>query len=66
MDEYGFERPDDFDYGAYESFMSEYLRVLARRAAKWEKFVDPDQKVKKSFKGLIYDSSSNGNTDPKP
>lgn len=54
VDEYGFERPDDFDYGAYESFMSEYLRVLARRAAKWEKFVDPDQKVKKSFKVKRY------------
>lgn len=53
VDEYGFERPDDFDYESYEKFMSQYLRVLARRAAKWEKVVDPEHKVKKSFKGLI-------------
>ncbi|XP_065055708.1 growth hormone-regulated TBC protein 1-A-like [Rhopilema esculentum] len=39
IDQYGFERPDDFDYDSYEAFMSAYLRVLARRAAKWEKLL---------------------------
>ena len=39
VDQYGFERPADFDKDSYESFMSEYLSVLARRAAKWEKLL---------------------------
>lgn len=35
VDEYGFERGDDFDYKSYELFMSIYLKVLARRSKKW-------------------------------
>ncbi|XP_039296162.1 growth hormone-regulated TBC protein 1 [Nilaparvata lugens] len=35
VDEYGFERPSDFDYESYEDFMSQYLKVLAKRAKKW-------------------------------
>ncbi|KZS20994.1 Growth hormone-regulated TBC protein 1-A [Daphnia magna] len=35
VDEYGFERPDDFDYKAYEAFMSRYMAILARRAIRW-------------------------------
>lgn len=35
MDEYGFERPDDFDYKAYETFMSRYMVVLTRRSMRW-------------------------------
>ncbi|XP_036760695.2 growth hormone-regulated TBC protein 1 isoform X4 [Manis pentadactyla] len=34
-DPYGFERPADFDYAAYEEFSSAYLVVLTRRAARW-------------------------------
>lgn len=35
MDEYGFERPDNFNYEAYDYFMSRYMRILARRAQRW-------------------------------
>lgn len=38
-DEYGFIRPDDFDYSLHEEFMSQYLRVLVRRGQKWEKIL---------------------------
>lgn len=40
VDEYGFERPRDFDYETYEDFMSEYLKVLAKMARKWAKIID--------------------------
>ncbi|KAK3922961.1 Growth hormone-regulated TBC protein 1-A [Frankliniella fusca] len=39
VDEYGFERGDDFNYEAYEEFMSEYLPVLARRSRKWARLM---------------------------
>lgn len=39
IDQYGFERPSDFDFDSYENFMSQYLRVLVRRAAKWDKLL---------------------------
>lgn len=51
MDEYGFEREDGFDYETYEKFMSEYLVVLAKRAIKWDKVVDPQHRTRKSIKG---------------
>ncbi|XP_050309866.1 growth hormone-regulated TBC protein 1-A-like [Anthonomus grandis grandis] len=35
VDEYGFERPEDFDYEKYDSFMSQYMRTLTRRALRW-------------------------------
>ena len=38
-DEYGFIRPEDFDYETHEEFMSSYLRVLVRRGQKWEKLL---------------------------
>lgn len=34
-DEYGFERPADFDYETYDAFMSQYMRVLTKRAQRW-------------------------------
>ena len=52
VDQYGFEREDDFDYETYERFMSEYLVVLTRRAVKWEKVVDPQHRTRKSIKGI--------------
>lgn len=36
VDEYGFKRPENFDYKTYEGFMSNYLRTLAKRRKKWE------------------------------
>ena len=39
IDEYGFERPDDFDYKSYEVFMSHYMTVLTRRAMRWDRIL---------------------------
>ncbi|KAL9963401.1 hypothetical protein ACROYT_G026911 [Oculina patagonica] len=48
VDEYGFHRPDDFDYSSYQEFMSSYLRILARRASRWDGFMRGVNKVRKS------------------
>lgn len=50
VDGYGFERPDEFDEKSYEEFMSTYLMVLARRAARWRPLVVGQEKVPKSAK----------------
>ncbi|KAF4521488.1 hypothetical protein B566_EDAN001786 [Ephemera danica] len=47
IDEYGFERPDDFDYKTYEDFMSTYLGVLARRARKWAALIGDKRTIKR-------------------
>ena len=39
IDQYGFVRPEDFDYKEYEKFMSEYSIVLTRRRKKWDTLV---------------------------
>lgn len=39
IDEYGFKRSENFDYQMYERFMSDYLKVLAKRQQKWEEFL---------------------------
>lgn len=41
VDEYGFKRPDNFDYKSYEAFMSSYLKTLAKRRIKWETIMQP-------------------------
>ena len=48
MDEYGFERPNDFDYESYEEFISSYLKVLARRAKKWRELLGDNKSVKRN------------------
>ncbi|CAH1957022.1 unnamed protein product [Acanthoscelides obtectus] len=35
VDEYGFERSENFNYESYDAFMSDYMRVLTRRAQRW-------------------------------
>ncbi|VEN56373.1 unnamed protein product [Callosobruchus maculatus] len=35
VDEYGFERPENFNYESYDAFMSEYMGILTRRAQRW-------------------------------
>ena len=50
VDSYGFERSEDFDEQAYEEFMSSYLMVLARRAARWRPLVVGKEKVPRSRK----------------
>lgn len=49
MDEYGFERPHDFDYETYEEFMSEYLKVLAKMAKKWAKIIGEGKSLQRSI-----------------
>lgn len=49
MDEYGFERPEDFDYASYERFMSVYLKVLARRSKKWSEMLGDGKSLKRSL-----------------
>ena len=44
IDEYGFKRPEDFDYHTYDNFMTEYLPVLVRRGHKWEKILSKGTK----------------------
>ncbi|XP_075235859.1 growth hormone-regulated TBC protein 1-like isoform X2 [Lycorma delicatula] len=48
VDEYGFERPPDFDYISYEDFMSEYLKVLAKRAKKWSDLLGNGRSIMKN------------------
>ncbi|XP_075144934.1 growth hormone-regulated TBC protein 1-A [Haematobia irritans] len=40
VDEYGFKRPETFDYKNYEQFMSSYLKTLAKRRKKWETILE--------------------------
>lgn len=48
VDEYGFERHEDFDYESYEHFMSVYLKVLASRAQKWATLLGEGKSVKRT------------------
>ncbi|KAF6084099.1 growth hormone regulated TBC protein 1 [Phyllostomus discolor] len=49
IDPYGFERPEDFDYAAYEEFFSTYLVILTRRAIKWSKLLKGSNSIQKSM-----------------
>lgn len=51
IDPYGFERPEDFDYAAYEEFFSTYLVILTRRAIKWSKLLKGSNSIQKSMTG---------------
>ncbi|GFO49902.1 growth hormone-regulated tbc protein 1 [Plakobranchus ocellatus] len=50
VDPYGFERSDDFDFETYEQFMSSYLSILARRAARWKDTYEDKRKISRSRK----------------
>uniref|UniRef100_A0A8C3THW8 Growth hormone-regulated TBC protein 1 n=1 Tax=Chelydra serpentina TaxID=8475 RepID=A0A8C3THW8_CHESE len=52
VDPYGFERPEDFDYVAYEEFFSRYLVILTRRAIKWSKLLKGNNGIQKSLKDM--------------
>nr|CAI5862229.1 unnamed protein product [Callosobruchus analis] len=60
VDEYGFERPENFNYESYDAFMSEYMRTLTRRAQRWnalEKGIFKNPNTLKRFvrKGIPID-----------
>ncbi|XP_004858552.1 growth hormone-regulated TBC protein 1 isoform X2 [Heterocephalus glaber] len=48
VDPYGFERPEDFDYAAYDEFLSAYLAVLTRRALKWSRLLQGDSGLRRT------------------
>ncbi|XP_060522468.1 growth hormone-regulated TBC protein 1-A isoform X2 [Cylas formicarius] len=48
VDEYGFERPDNFSYLVYDKFVSHYMRVLTRRAQRWNLVFRGNSEYKKS------------------
>ncbi|XKL60024.1 hypothetical protein PGB90_001040 [Kerria lacca] len=50
VDEYGFMRPENFDYERYEKFMSSYLVILVNRSKKWDKLM---KKGKRLQRGLV-------------
>ena len=50
-DEYGFVRAPDFDYPVQEDFLSSYLAVLARRAARWDQLLGKDKAFSALHKG---------------
>lgn len=55
-DEYGFVRPDHFDYVEYEKFMSAYLRVLSKRSMKWSRLMtssNPQPKRTRNLKQYV-------------
>ncbi|XP_033227042.1 growth hormone-regulated TBC protein 1-A-like [Belonocnema kinseyi] len=54
VDEYGFERPSNFDYETYEDFMSEYLKVLAKRAKKWAEIIGGGKSLQRNIKIKKY------------
>lgn len=54
VDEYGFERPPDFNYETYEEFMSKYLTVLTRRARKWSHLLGAKETVGRGIKVKRY------------
>ena len=41
VDEYGFQRPEDFNYKEYETFISGYMMILTRRAMRWNQVLTP-------------------------
>lgn len=42
VDEYGFKRPENFDYDMYTAFVSRYMAVLTKRARRWEQLKEKD------------------------
>lgn len=54
VDEYGFRRPDNFDYARYEEFMSSYLVVLANRSKKWFELLKDERRLKRGRKLRRY------------
>jgi len=54
VDEYGFERGENFDYKVYDSFMSRYMVTLTRRAQRWSSvFKNLDYKKTRTLKRFI-------------
>lgn len=62
IDPYGFERPEDFDYAAYEEFFSTYLVILTKRAIKWSKLLKGSGSVQKSMRGELGTWSTHTHT----
>jgi hypothetical protein len=53
VDEYGFERPDNFNYESYDAFMSKYMRILTRRSLRWNTIKDSSYVKSNTLKRFI-------------
>lgn len=42
VDEYGFKRPENFDYEMYTTFVSRYMGILTKRARRWEQLKEKE------------------------
>ncbi|XP_025197152.1 growth hormone-regulated TBC protein 1 isoform X1 [Melanaphis sacchari] len=47
-DEYGFVRPDDFDYVEYEKFMSVYITILTKCSMRWSRLLASNPELKRN------------------
>uniref|UniRef100_A0A8C1B0S8 Growth hormone-regulated TBC protein 1 n=1 Tax=Cyprinus carpio carpio TaxID=630221 RepID=A0A8C1B0S8_CYPCA len=54
VDQYGFERSEDFSYESYEDQMSKHLAVVTRRSKKWSKLLQRTVKLEKNVKVKRY------------
>uniref|UniRef100_A0A8C2G3F6 Growth hormone regulated TBC protein 1b n=1 Tax=Cyprinus carpio TaxID=7962 RepID=A0A8C2G3F6_CYPCA len=54
VDQYGFERSEDFSYESYEDQMSKHSAVVTRRSKKWSKLLQGTVKVEKNVKVKRY------------
>lgn len=54
FDEYGFERPDNFDYVEYEKFMSVYLTVLTKRSMRWLRLMASNPRLKRNNRLRLF------------
>lgn len=48
VDEYGFKRPENFNYEIYQSFISHYLFILTKRARRWDQLNEREMLTKSS------------------
>lgn len=53
VDEYGFQRPHDFDYKSYEEFMSQYMGVLVKRAQRWNTIKNKSYKKSSKLRRFV-------------
>ncbi|KAG5897171.1 hypothetical protein JTB14_022534 [Gonioctena quinquepunctata] len=53
VDEYGFERPQNFNYESYDQFMSQYIRILTRRSQRWSTLNGDNFKKSNTLKRFI-------------
>uniref|UniRef100_A0A673L3Y4 Growth hormone regulated TBC protein 1b n=1 Tax=Sinocyclocheilus rhinocerous TaxID=307959 RepID=A0A673L3Y4_9TELE len=56
VDQYGFERSEDFSYESYEDLMSKHLAVVTRRSKKWSKLLQGTVVKRYVRKGVPFEN----------